>query len=181
MCHLTVVGEEHQTRGVLIQAAAGKQSGADTPQLLGKQIQHGLLAAVLGGADHAVRLVHHNIGVLPIGYKRTAKGDASHVRVDLLISSACRHAVHQHLTRTNGTGGLAACRHARKTQRFVKSHGTPPFLTIKIHLYMIPFFCKKVKRDEEKSPQISIDKRASDTRSEALDFFTFSKWRDCTK
>lgn len=58
----SVIGEQEQPLGVLVQPPHGKQR--PPPQMLGQQVQHRPLPGVLGGGDHPGGLVEHHINPL---------------------------------------------------------------------------------------------------------------------
>ena len=105
---VSVVGQEHEPRGVLVQSSAGEQGGTDAAKLLGEKIQHRLLSAVLGGTDHAVGLVQEDVGELSVGHGLTLEDHGYRVGVDLHIRLFRGDAVHQHLAAPYRLGGLGA-------------------------------------------------------------------------
>ena len=89
-----VIGQQQQALRVLVQPPHRRQ--APPPQLPGQQVQHRLLAAVLGGGQHPGGLVQHHIGE-PLRLHRLAvHGDGGRLRVHLLLRRPGGLSVHPH-------------------------------------------------------------------------------------
>lgn len=90
MTEVAVVGQQQQPDRVAVEPTAGKKP--EPTAAVVEQLEHGVVARVVGRADIAVRLVEHDddrgfvFNVLP------AKGDADTFRVDVHIYALDRDA-----------------------------------------------------------------------------------------
>ena len=94
MAQGSVVGEEEQALGVLVQPPHGKQAPA--AQVLRQQIQHRFLVPVLGGGQQPRRLVEHQIHKGCAVHLPAVHGQPNPLRVKLVLRAGRRAAVRQH-------------------------------------------------------------------------------------
>ena len=86
MGKVAVVGDQQQSRRILVQSARGEESV--TAQLGRQKIEHGALSSVFGRRDDPFGLVHHIIDVLLIGQRLTVQRHRIGFGIDLGIGGA---------------------------------------------------------------------------------------------
>ena len=119
MSQCTVIGQQQQAGGILIQPSHRKHTpGAIHP---GQQIQHGLLVPILRGGQNTQRLMQHQVHMLLIAHRLPVKGQTNLIRINLSGSIPADHTVHR-----NRTLFGIACRFLSGTQSHCRQHFVNP-------------------------------------------------------
>ena len=94
MSHGTIIGDDHKTCGILIQATCGEQLAATI--FFRYQFQYRSLRLILSSGHIALGLVQHQIHVSLEHQLRTVHHDAYSIGIHLFTGGADGHSIHQH-------------------------------------------------------------------------------------
>ena len=131
MRQLAVVRQKQQPLRILIEPSDRKH--ADLAQLRREQVQHRSAPPILGRAQHARRLMQHDVGVPSEHQLLPVDRDAAALRVILLLRAAGDPPVHQHAALAHERLDLAARPASRRGDELVQPflrHTRSPLLSL---------------------------------------------------